>query len=385
MGPLREDEDKPHLVQSSTSLGMRPRLALVKILIRTCRGQERDMGDTVRSAQTFILRDSRVAPMMPQHMNQVMKAPVNTSKDTTRTIFHLEVDRISMLGNLPVITKILVYIMIQILVKPHPSSMSLKDNNVHSKCLVPISWPWLQILILLSRRNRPEKRYLCDYPNCPRSVEGQGFTTLNDLERHGRSIHNEAGQYIICHEPGCPEREKYFPRRDNFIDHWWRVHGRGQSKEQCKVVASELARQWTVDRPSEGGYTGGSSSVYPGWDEELLLGYLIERSSEIHAIQSGAGDHLQWSTLATCIILKILPMYSFCSSASDLSFNFILQYFSNAAEMAFSLFWICNPKPREEINLILYALSPIVSFCSPLKICVSGTLCGADGSGNYWW
>ncbi|KAK6352169.1 hypothetical protein TWF730_009001 [Orbilia blumenaviensis] len=95
-------------------------------------------------------------------------------------------------------------------------------------------------------RPRPEKKYLCTFAECEKSVQGNGFTTLNDLERHGRSKHGDDGQYIECRHERCPDKGKRFPRRDNFVDHYWRVHGQGTSKENIKPYALEKAREWMV-------------------------------------------------------------------------------------------------------------------------------------------
>jgi len=96
--------------------------------------------------------------------------------------------------------------------------------------------------------NRP---YLCDVPSCPRFVPGEGFTTLNDLERHSRSVHGGSGQYIECREPGCPEAGKYFPRRDNFVDHWKRLHGGEMDSEEAKAKATKCAQDWMFDKSAD--------------------------------------------------------------------------------------------------------------------------------------
>ncbi|KAF3187277.1 hypothetical protein TWF225_004427 [Orbilia oligospora] len=95
-------------------------------------------------------------------------------------------------------------------------------------------------------RARPEKKYLCPVEACDRSHEGCGFTTLNDLERHGRSKHGDDGQYVECRHERCPDKGKRFPRRDNFVDHFWRVHGNGSTKEAMKAYALEKAKEWMV-------------------------------------------------------------------------------------------------------------------------------------------
>ncbi|KAK6338007.1 hypothetical protein TWF696_001478 [Orbilia brochopaga] len=105
-------------------------------------------------------------------------------------------------------------------------------------------------------RPRPEKKYLCSIEGCNRSQPGNGFTTLNDLERHGRSKHGDDGQYIECRHPYCPDIGKRFPRRDNFIDHYWRVHGNTRSKEEIKPYALEMAKKWMVVK--EAGHWSGA-------------------------------------------------------------------------------------------------------------------------------
>ncbi|KAJ6258706.1 hypothetical protein Dda_6756 [Drechslerella dactyloides] len=100
-------------------------------------------------------------------------------------------------------------------------------------------------------RNPDQVRHTCGPDALLRFVanavlEGNGFTTLNDLERHGRSKHGDDGQYIECRHPYCPDIGKRFPRRDNFIDHFWRVHGNTRTKEEIKPYALEMAKKWMV-------------------------------------------------------------------------------------------------------------------------------------------
>ncbi|KAK6499081.1 hypothetical protein TWF481_011650 [Arthrobotrys musiformis] len=97
-----------------------------------------------------------------------------------------------------------------------------------------------------SKKTPNPKNYLCAVEGCNKGKFGCGFTTLNDLERHGRSKHGEDGQYIECRHEKCPDRWKRFPRRDNFVDHFCRVHGDGSTKELMKAYALEKAKEWMV-------------------------------------------------------------------------------------------------------------------------------------------
>jgi cytochrome c556 len=71
------------------------------------------------------------------------------------------------------------------------------------------------------RHNKPFK---CDIPNCRRG--GRGFTTVNDLQRHKKSVHriNATENSFQCASETCRSKEKIWPRLDNFKQHIHRMH-----------------------------------------------------------------------------------------------------------------------------------------------------------------
>ncbi|PTB69749.1 hypothetical protein BBK36DRAFT_1188342 [Trichoderma citrinoviride] len=70
------------------------------------------------------------------------------------------------------------------------------------------------------------KPYKCNYESCPKAT--QGFSTLNDLARHKRTVHREIDHnvpvYICRHDPCTRKKEKPWPRADNFRSHLARSH-----------------------------------------------------------------------------------------------------------------------------------------------------------------
>ncbi|KAF2196984.1 hypothetical protein GQ43DRAFT_475846 [Delitschia confertaspora ATCC 74209] len=69
-----------------------------------------------------------------------------------------------------------------------------------------------------------DKPYKCGLPNCPR--DGQGFTTVNDLNRHKKSVHGIGAleKSFQCASENCRSKDKVWPRLDNFKQHIQRMH-----------------------------------------------------------------------------------------------------------------------------------------------------------------
>jgi hypothetical protein len=70
-----------------------------------------------------------------------------------------------------------------------------------------------------------EKPFKCDAPGCTRKT---GFTTINDLNRHSKSVH-EGGidgktKSFKCAAKSCRTPNKVWPRLDNFKQHVTRLH-----------------------------------------------------------------------------------------------------------------------------------------------------------------
>lgn len=62
------------------------------------------------------------------------------------------------------------------------------------------------------------------HPNCRRS--DQGFTTINDLNRHYKTVHKLGAteNVYVCAADECKGKDKIWPRLDNFKQHIGRIH-----------------------------------------------------------------------------------------------------------------------------------------------------------------
>ncbi|KAJ4992111.1 hypothetical protein SVAN01_02432 [Stagonosporopsis vannaccii] len=70
-----------------------------------------------------------------------------------------------------------------------------------------------------------EKTFICYERDCKRA--GKGFSTVNDLDRHRKSVHKigiENSRSYQCASTGCSNRTKIWPRLDNFKQHLERMH-----------------------------------------------------------------------------------------------------------------------------------------------------------------
>jgi len=73
-----------------------------------------------------------------------------------------------------------------------------------------------------------DKPHRCDFPNCSR--RDKGFSTVNDLDRHKKSVHRLKGskgankKSYRCASLQCRSPEKIWPRLDNFKQHCSRMH-----------------------------------------------------------------------------------------------------------------------------------------------------------------
>ncbi|KAI0425954.1 hypothetical protein F5Y09DRAFT_80093 [Xylaria sp. FL1042] len=71
---------------------------------------------------------------------------------------------------------------------------------------------------------RHKKPFKCDVKGCTRT---EGFSTTNDLDRHKRSVHpgsQTLGNRYVCQIGPCKNKDKIWPRADNFKAHLKRVH-----------------------------------------------------------------------------------------------------------------------------------------------------------------
>ncbi|RDL37639.1 uncharacterized protein BP5553_05072 [Venustampulla echinocandica] len=84
---------------------------------------------------------------------------------------------------------------------------------------------------------RHTKPFKCSVDMCPRK---DGFSTINDLDRHTRSKHpgatpeSASTKTYHCYVPGCKSRGKTWPRLDNFRSHLKRVHHHNMTTEEIE-------------------------------------------------------------------------------------------------------------------------------------------------------
>lgn len=103
---------------------------------------------------------------------------------------------------------------------------------------------------LNKHRQRHTKPFHCSFPGCNRTG---GFSTKNDLDRHTRSRHpreTAIGNRYICRNGPCKNKEKIWPRADNFRQHLKRVHKQEVSadddldtylyRDQSSICATDL-------------------------------------------------------------------------------------------------------------------------------------------------
>ncbi|KAL8873004.1 MAG: hypothetical protein Q9174_001464 [Haloplaca sp. 1 TL-2023] len=94
-----------------------------------------------------------------------------------------------------------------------------------------------------TRAYRTHACHLCD----------KAFSTVNDLDRHKKSVHKLlplGDRSYRCAAPGCPKGEKLWPRLDNFRQHCTRIHP-GEDVD-------ELVRKSTVAQAPSGEEREGS-------------------------------------------------------------------------------------------------------------------------------
>ncbi|EON62072.1 hypothetical protein W97_01291 [Coniosporium apollinis CBS 100218] len=93
-----------------------------------------------------------------------------------------------------------------------------------------------------------EKPYKCDFPGCTRI---DGFTTVNDLERHKKSVHRTGGRTksYKCAADKCKGKTKIWPRLDNFKQHIERMHKEEEPDVDDLIGRSEYHGDKAFDSP----------------------------------------------------------------------------------------------------------------------------------------
>lgn len=82
----------------------------------------------------------------------------------------------------------------------------------------------IYFLLYSKHKQRHEKPHRCPVADCIRT---EGFSTINDVDRHVRSCHpgtKAKGNQYVCSFPGCRFKDKKWPRADNFRSHLRRTH-----------------------------------------------------------------------------------------------------------------------------------------------------------------
>ena len=97
--------------------------------------------------------------------------------------------------------------------------------------------------LLISYRKhiaRHDKEFKCPEADCPRAQNG--FATVNDLNRHEKSVHKKdvrKSKSFKCFATNCAKGEKVWPRLDNFKQHITRMH----PNDDLEVLVAE-AHAW---------------------------------------------------------------------------------------------------------------------------------------------
>jgi len=80
-------------------------------------------------------------------------------------------------------------------------------------------------MILREHMLKHASPFVCDVLGC--SKRPRGFSTINDLERHKKSIHQigvTASKSYKCAALSCGNKGKIWPRLDNLKQHIERMH-----------------------------------------------------------------------------------------------------------------------------------------------------------------
>jgi hypothetical protein len=92
----------------------------------------------------------------------------------------------------------------------------------------------LLTVVLRKHAARHNREHVCREQGCTRT---EGFATINDLERHQKSVHKIQPEHghskeYKCFGESCSRRDKEWPRFDNFKQHLKRMH----SKENTEML-----------------------------------------------------------------------------------------------------------------------------------------------------
>lgn len=126
---------------------------------------------------------------------------------------------------------------------------------------------------LNKHKQRHEKPFVCPEPNCTRKV---GFGTQNDLARHLQSVHSADGIKYRCTLGTCRNKEKNWPRADNFKSHLKRVHNIHISPE---LDLSRYEFKYSRQQDPIGPGTSEAQVEAPAHPEQLHSSWMVIEST----------------------------------------------------------------------------------------------------------
>lgn len=99
---------------------------------------------------------------------------------------------------------------------------------------------------------RHTKPFTCPKPSCSRK---EGFSTVNDLDRHTKSKHpgEMQSKTYRCLVAGCKSQDKIWPRLDNFRSHLKRMHHLQDGSIDDYVNRSVVINSREMDVANNGG------------------------------------------------------------------------------------------------------------------------------------
>ncbi|KFY87681.1 hypothetical protein V498_07058 [Pseudogymnoascus sp. VKM F-4517 (FW-2822)] len=131
---------------------------------------------------------------------------------------------------------------------------------------------------------RHRKPFKCPHPGCPGSGNGQGFGTVNDLDRHTRSKHGDGEVYGLpcqvfsCHFRECQEKGRKFTRSDNYGVHLNKCHG--MKKDDIKRIIQRKKEQYRLGDPSQRPQERSPYIPMQDASQDISFDHTMEQSNE---------------------------------------------------------------------------------------------------------
>ncbi|KAI0143071.1 ornithine decarboxylase antizyme-domain-containing protein [Xylariaceae sp. FL1272] len=116
---------------------------------------------------------------------------------------------------------------------------------------------------LKKHHQRHTKPFKCDVEDCQRHTEG--FSTVNDLDRHKRSVHpntQAGGNRYRCTLGACKSKLKIWPRADNFKAHLKRLHQKDPITDEELNTFLYIPSSLPDDQESQSVYSEATNTTY---------------------------------------------------------------------------------------------------------------------------